>query len=145
MERKTPLSVPAYRVEGVLGLIARVETPRFVSPVFTAVHVSPLSVERKTPISVPAYRVEGVLGLIARVETPRFVSPVFTAVHVSPLSVERKMPLLLVLAYRMVGVTGLMTREVKTFRETPFTSLSVRPVFTAVQWLPLSVERKTPP
>src|SRR5450756_917122 len=101
--------------------------------------------ERKTPLSVPAYRVAGVLGLIARVETPRFVSPVFTAVHVSPLSVERKMPLLLVLAYRMVGVTGLMTREVKTFRETPFTSLSVRPAFTAVQWLPLSAERKIPP
>jgi hypothetical protein len=39
-------------------------------------------------------------------------------------------------AYRVVGVRGLMAREE--------TVLLVRPVFTAVQVVPLSLERKTP-
>jgi hypothetical protein len=49
VERKTPPLVPAYRVSGVAGLIAREVTHTLAKPVFTAVQVVPLSVERNTP------------------------------------------------------------------------------------------------
>jgi hypothetical protein len=71
-ERKTPLPyVPAYRVEGVTGSMARAMTAGGAPAklVFNAVHVSPLSVERKTWVPVLAYSVDGTLGLMARTET----------------------------------------------------------------------------
>src|SRR5450756_1813216 len=85
-EWKTPLSVPAYRVVGTLGLMTREvtypEAP--AKPVFSAVQWPPLSVERKTPL-LPAYNVAGALGLMARQETVLLI-----AVQWPPLSVERK-------------------------------------------------------
>jgi hypothetical protein len=98
MERKTPFQVLAYTVDGVTGLMARAITPRFVSPLFTAIHVVPLSVERKRPLFVPAYRVEGVTGsmtkdmtgLGTRDGTDRSAIPGLAALHVAPLSLERK-------------------------------------------------------
>src|SRR5664280_2775849 len=62
--------------------------------------------------------------------------PVFIAIQCPPLSVERKTPLYLVLAYKVVGMRGLMARQE--------IALLVRPVFIAIQCPPLSVERKTP-
>jgi hypothetical protein len=118
MERKTPFQVLAYTVDGVTGLMARAITPRFVSPLFTAVHVVPLSVERKRLLFVPAYRVEGVTGSMTRDITglgtrdrmDRSAIPGLAALHVAPLSVERKrspeVP-----AYRVEGAAGLTARH----------------------------------
>src|SRR5450830_467188 len=83
----SPLSVPAYRVVGALGLMARDVTLMPVRPVFVTVQWSPLSTERKTLLP-PAYKVVGVRGLMAREETVLLVRPVFTAVQVVPLSLE---------------------------------------------------------
>src|SRR5450830_1613646 len=71
-ERKIPLPyVPAYRVEGVTGSMARAMTAGGAPAklVFNAIHVPPPSTERKTWLPVLAYMVVGVLGLIARTET----------------------------------------------------------------------------
>src|SRR5450756_286698 len=71
-ERKMPLPyVPAYRVEGVTGSMARAMTAGGAPAklVFNAIHVPPPSTERKTWLPVLAYTVVGVLGLIARTET----------------------------------------------------------------------------
>src|SRR5450830_84733 len=58
--RKTPPSVPAYRIEGVRGLMTTLRTFALPRPVFIAVQVVPLCGERKTPRpSVPAYMVAG--------------------------------------------------------------------------------------
>src|SRR5664280_2143909 len=109
-----PPLVLAYRVVGVRGLMARDKTHRLaglVNPVFTAVHVSPLSMERKTPAPVPAYRVVGVTGSMTTLPTTLLASPVFTAVQVVPLLTERKMPPKEVPAYRVVGAFGSISRE----------------------------------
>src|SRR5450756_1853245 len=67
-QTRPPLTI--YSVVGVRGLMAREVIIPLVMPEFTAVQVSPLSVERKTPApSVPAYRMEGVRGSMAREET----------------------------------------------------------------------------
>src|SRR5450756_1044181 len=83
VETKTPppavtyelSQVPAYRVVGTLGLMARediftVFVPLLGKPVFITVQWPPLSVERKTPPKpVPAYRMAGVFGSTARERT----------------------------------------------------------------------------
>src|SRR5450756_3005866 len=54
-ERNTvPMWAPAYKVEGVAGLMARHSTYSSVRPM--ADHVSPLFVERNTPPWIPTYR-----------------------------------------------------------------------------------------
>ena len=145
VEQKTISSVPAYKFVGARGSMARtVTTHGLVSPTFTAVQSLPLSVERKTPSSVPAYRVAGAAGSIARalrgmMEVPVavcLVSPVFTAVQVVPPSADRNRPLP-VPAYRTAGVSGSIA--------TKRTSVLAPERAVAVQWSPLSVERKTPP
>src|SRR5450759_4099968 len=94
VERRQPpwvptIQVPAYRVVGVRGSMARHQTSTGGRPVFTSVQVAPRLTERKTPVLVPAYRVVGVRGLMAREATLVLVIPVFAAVQWSPESVER--------------------------------------------------------
>src|SRR4029450_7591826 len=72
-------------------LIARDLTDRESKPLFTAVQLSPLSVDRKTPpLHVPAKRCPALL--IASALTLVSVSPSLIPSHVSPLSVVRETP-----------------------------------------------------
>lgn len=128
VERKTPSLVPA---KIFVPLIARDQTYVFVRPELAVVQLVPLFVERKIPVFqmptnrfVPATAKVVIMGFGGR--------PLLMAVQLAPLLVERNTPTSEMAANKFVPLIATMF---------PTKGRAVKPLLTADQFPPLSVER----